>query len=129
MFQTITESKNTCCDDTLIHDDRVRMARAQLVNDDTASQLASTFQALADPTRVRLISALTASDLCVCDLAAVLGMSQSAVSHQLRSLRDLRLVKAHKVGREVVYSLDDAHIADLYQRGLEHIQHTVKNAQ
>ena len=129
MFQTITESQNTCCDDTLIHDDRVRMARAQLVNDDTASQLASTFQALADPTRVRLISALTASDLCVCDLAAVLGMSQSAVSHQLRSLRDLRLVKAHKVGREGVYSLDDAHIADLYQRGLEHIQHTVKNAQ
>ena len=129
MFQTITESQNTYCDDTLIHDDRVRMARAQLVNDDTASQLASTFQALADPTRVRLISALTASDLCVCDLAAVLGMSQSAVSHQLRSLRDLRLVKAHKVGREVVYSLDDAHIADLYQRGLEHIQHTVKNAQ
>lgn len=129
MFQTITESQNTCCDDTLIHDDRVRMARAQLVNDDTASQLASTFQALADPTRVRLISALTASDLCVCDLAAVLGMSQSAVSHQLRSLRDLRLVKAHKVGREVVYSLDDAHIADLYQRGLEHIQHAVKNAQ
>jgi ArsR family transcriptional regulator len=129
MLETITESQTTCCDDTPIHDDQVRLARAKLVDDDTASQLASTFQALADPTRVRLISALTASDLCVCDLAAVLGMSQSAVSHQLRSLRDLRLVKAHKVGREVYYSLDDIHIADLYQRGLEHIQHTAKNDQ
>jgi len=128
MLATVIDPQTTCCEETLIHEDQVRQARAQLVDDATASQLASTFQALAYPTRVRLISALTTSDLCVCDLAAVLGMSQSAVSHQLRSLRDLRLVKAHKLGRVVYYSLDDAHIADLYERGLEHIHHTAHNA-
>jgi DNA-binding transcriptional ArsR family regulator len=129
MVDIAVESQTACCDETLIHDDQVRLARAQLVDDETASQLASTFQALADPTRVRLISILSASDLCVCDLADVLGMSQSAVSHQLRSLRDQRLVRARKMGREVFYSLDDDHIADLYQRGLEHIRHSVKNNQ
>jgi ArsR family transcriptional regulator len=71
-----------------------------------------------------MISILAETELCVYDLAATLGMSQSAVSHQLRLLRDKRLVKARKVGRLVYYSLDDDHIHDLYQRGLEHLAHT-----
>jgi ArsR family transcriptional regulator len=70
-----------------------------------------------------LISALNNAELCVCDLAAVLGMTQSAVSHQLRSLRDLRLVKARRLGREIFYTLDDEHIRELYELGLKHIQH------
>jgi DNA-binding transcriptional ArsR family regulator len=78
---------------------------------------------LSDPTRVRIVSLLRGDELCVCDLAAALDMSQSAVSHQLRTLRDLRLVRWRRVGRQVFYTLDDAHVADLFQRGLEHVVH------
>jgi len=111
------------CEEGLIHEDKVKLAEDGMVDGLNATRLAQTFQALADPSRVRLISALLQTDLCVCDLAAVLGMSQSAVSHQLRSLRDLRLVKVHKEGRVAIYSLDDDHIRELFSRGLEHIQH------
>jgi DNA-binding transcriptional ArsR family regulator len=114
---------STHCEDNFIHIDHVRTAQQDLIDGLTATFLARTFQALSDPTRVRLISALSHTDLCVCDLAAVLGMTQSAISHQLSSLRDLRLVKSHKVGREVFYTLDDEHIRELYQLGLDHIQH------
>ena len=94
-----------------------------LIDDATAAGLAETFQALADPSRVRLISALLDGELCVYDLSALLGMSQSAVSHQLRLLRNLHLVKNRKAGRSVFYSLDDEHIRDLFERGLEHYNH------
>ena len=86
------------CEESFIHEDQVLIAQEHLIDGLTATHLAQTFQALSDPTRVRLISALTNAELCVCDLAAVLGMSQSAVSHQLRSLRDLRLVKSRRAG-------------------------------
>jgi ArsR family transcriptional regulator len=112
------------CEDSFIHEDQVKIAQDHLVDGLTSTYLARTFQALSDPTRVRLISALTHAELCVCDLAAVLGMSQSAVSHQLRSLRDLRLVKSRRVGREIFYTLDDEHIRALYELGLKHIQHS-----
>jgi DNA-binding transcriptional ArsR family regulator len=111
------------CEVNLIHEDQVHAARAGLLEDAAAANLAETFGALADPTRLRIISALSTGELCVCDLAAVLGMSQSAVSHQLRFLRALRLVRGRKEGRIVYYNLDDEHIRDLYQRGLEHIRH------
>jgi len=114
----------TRCEDDFIHIESVRTAQENLIDGLTATFLARTFQALSDPTRIRLISALTRTELCVCDLAALLGMTQSAISHQLGSLRDLRLVKSRKVGREVFYTLDDEHIRELYQLGLDHIQHT-----
>ena len=110
--------------ENIIHEDKVMLARKDLVNNLTAHHLAQTFQALADPSRVRLISALLNTELCVCDLAAVLSMSQSAVSHQLRSLRDLHIVKHRKEGRIVYYALDDDHIRDLFQRGREHVSHS-----
>ena len=96
---------------------------SQIIDDRTAAGLAETFQALADPTRVRIISALMEDELCVYDLAELVGMSQSAVSHQLRILRSLGLVKFRKEGRNVNYSLDDDHIRDLFERGLEHYKH------
>lgn len=111
------------CETSILHEDLIRDARERLVDDSTAVGLAETFQALSDPNRVRLISALIDGELCVCDLAALLGMTQSAVSHQLRLLRNLRLVKFRKEGRVVFYALDDEHIRDLFQRGLEHYQH------
>jgi ArsR family transcriptional regulator, lead/cadmium/zinc/bismuth-responsive transcriptional repressor len=116
------------CLENIIHEDKVILAQQQLVDGLTATHLAETFQALSDPSRVRLISALLETELCVCDLAAVLGMSQSAVSHQLRSLRDLRLVKHRKEGRIVYYSLDDEHIRDLFQRGRDHVTHSGKDS-
>ena len=110
--------------ENIIHEDKVMLARKHLVDPLTSVRLAETFQALSDPSRVRLISALFETELCVCDLAAVLTMSQSAVSHQLRSLRDLHLLKHRKEGRIVYYSLDDEHIRDLFQRGREHVLHS-----
>jgi ArsR family transcriptional regulator, lead/cadmium/zinc/bismuth-responsive transcriptional repressor len=114
------------CEITYIHEDRVEEARQHLMDEKTAMGLAETFQALADPSRVRLISALTEGELCVCDLASLVGMSQSAVSHQLRILRNLHLVKARKEGRIVYYTLDDDHIHDLFLRGLEHYRHSTQ---
>jgi ArsR family transcriptional regulator len=109
------------CEDNYIHEDQVHRAQADLIDGLTATRLAQAFQALSDPSRIRIISALVVTELCVCDLAAVLGMSQSAVSHQLKTLRDLRLVKSHKEGRVVYYSLQDEHIRDLFERGLAHM--------
>ena len=114
---------NDNCAETIIDESRVQQAKQALLSDPDAAQLADTFRALADPTRVRIISVLAHTELCVCDLSATLDMSQSAVSHQLRLLRQMRLVKNRKAGRMVYYSLDDEHIRDLFQRGLEHIQH------
>ncbi len=112
------------CAETIINPQKVEQAQQALLADPAAERLAATFKALADPTRVRIISILAQTELCVCDLAATLEMSQSAVSHQLRLLRKLRLVKGQKTGRMVYYSLDDEHIYDLFQRGLEHIEHS-----
>ncbi len=100
-----------------------RTAKANLIDGRTATRLAETFSALSDPSRVRMISALSHTELCVADLATVLGMTQSAVSHQLRLLRDLRLVRSRRSGRIVFYTLDDEHIHDLFHRGLEHVGH------
>lgn len=113
------------CEETFIHKDRVWAAQTSLIDGLTATRLANTFAALADPTRVRLISALMDEELCVCDLAALLGMTQSATSHQLRILRNLRLVKTRKEGRVVFYELDDVHIRELLKLSLEHIRHPV----
>lgn len=124
MTENQTSPRPLRCEESFIHEDQVLIAQEHLIDGLTATHLAQTFQALSDPTRVRLISALTNAELCVCDLAAVLGMSQSAVSHQLRSLRDLRLVKSRRAGREIFYTLDDDHIRELYELGLKHILHS-----
>ena len=103
--------------------ERVEAAMDGLLNVKTASLLAEAFKALSDPTRVRIISLLIGTELCVCDLAAALGMSQSAVSHQLRILRDRHLVRRRRDGRHVFYGLDDEHVVHLFQRSLEHVTH------
>jgi ArsR family transcriptional regulator len=89
----------------------------------TAIRLAEMFSALSDPTRLRIVSLLSETELCVRDLARELGMSQSAVSHQLRTLRDRRIVRWRRQGRQIFYALDDDHVADLYRRGLDHVTH------
>jgi ArsR family transcriptional regulator len=86
------------------------------------SALTETFRLLGDATRVRILDALSRSELCVSDLARLLGLSESAVSHQLRLLRGVRLVRPRRSGRMVFYSLDDQHIVRLFEQGLEHVQ-------
>ncbi|MEM9015653.1 MAG: metalloregulator ArsR/SmtB family transcription factor [Verrucomicrobiota bacterium] len=89
-----------------------------------SQRMAEFFSVLADPTRLRLISLLSASESCVCDLAENLAVSESAVSHQLRALRNARLVRYRKVGRQVFYRLHDHHIFDLYDTVREHLAET-----
>ena len=119
-----TEDSKLCrCEVDIIHEDLVEKAQKDLVSGLTATRMAELFHAMADPTRVRLLSALTSTELCVCDLSAILGMTQSAISHQLRLLRDLHIVKARKDGRIVYYTMDDDHIHEFIDQAKEHTQH------
>jgi DNA-binding transcriptional ArsR family regulator len=106
------------------HADAARIARAQarLVPPDTATLLADAFRLLGDPTRVRLLDALATGEMCVCDLATLLGHTVSAISHQLRLLRGVRLVRARRAGRMVFYSLDDHHIISLLSQARRHAE-------
>jgi len=103
-------------------------ARALLAGDETYVDLSSLFAALADTTRVKLVHVLLAQELCTCDLAATLGVSESATSQHLRLLRALRLVRSRRAGKVVYHSLDDEHIALLVRVGLVHLGHTVEAA-
>jgi DNA-binding transcriptional ArsR family regulator len=110
------------CDLVQIDLPRVRKLRQSLVAPEAVQGLADTFSALGDPTRVRILDVLSHGELCVCDLAAVLSLSQSAVSHQLRLLRGLRLVRPRRDGRVVFYSLDDQHIMSIFRQTLQHVE-------
>ena len=118
-----SETNLSKCEVDIIHSDLVEKARKDLLDGLTATRVSRLFQAMADPTRIRLLSALFSTELCVCDLAALAGMTQSAISHQLRLLRDWQLVKARKDGRIVYYTLDDEHIHEFIQLAKEHTQH------
>lgn len=98
--------------------------KAGMISGADAERLAEFFKALSDPTRIRLIGALLRQELCVHDLSELLGMGQSAVSHQLRYLRNLRMVKRRKEGKTVYYSLDDSHIHQIFEQTLQHLRHT-----
>src|SRR6266851_2889063 len=95
---------------------------AGLLGESAVLALAETFKVLGDTTRVRILDALSQTELCVQDLADVLGLTQSAVSHQLRLLRSMRLVRTRRDGRHIFYTVDDDHIAKLFKQGLEHVQ-------
>jgi ArsR family transcriptional regulator len=120
--------KDDVCDLVQIDLARVRKLRSELVAPDAVQGLADTFSALGDPTRVRILDVLSHGELCVCDLAAVLGLSQSAVSHQLRLLRGIRLVKPRRDGRIVFYSLDDQHIMSIFKQTLQHVHEGAQGA-
>lgn len=98
--------------------------RRALLTPPTVEVIAETFRVLGDPTRVRILDALSAGDLCVCDIAALVDMSESAVSHQLRWLRTMRLVKPRRAGRQVFYSVDDHHILELLNLASTHVTET-----
>jgi ArsR family transcriptional regulator, lead/cadmium/zinc/bismuth-responsive transcriptional repressor len=99
------------------------------LDQDSAATLADTFRMLGDVTRVRILDTLSRSELCVCDIARQLGLSESAVSHQLRLLRSMRVVRPRRAGRQVFYALDDQHIVGLFAQGLEHVQERAPQGQ
>ncbi|MGH7371074.1 MAG: ArsR/SmtB family transcription factor [Candidatus Methylomirabilales bacterium] len=109
------------CDVPVIHVDKVRVVRDRLLPSGLLQGVAELFKVMGDPTRARIVHALTNEELCVCDLAAVLGMSISAVSHHLRILRNLRLVKFRREGRMIYYSLDDQHVISIFRQGVQHV--------
>ena len=104
-------------------EEAIQVAERELLDPEMAERVAAIFRALSDPTRLRIVSALSHTELSVGDLAELLGMTQSAVSHQFRTLRDMRVVRHRRIGKQVHYTLDDEHIHDLYHRGLDHVEH------
>ncbi|MCG8470934.1 MAG: metalloregulator ArsR/SmtB family transcription factor [Desulfobacterales bacterium] len=109
------------CQTECVHTHVVAQVQEKMQDDELLFHLADLFKALGDSTRVRILHALSFSELCVCDIASLLGMSSSAVSHQLRVLRGQRIVKYRKEGKNVIYSLDDTHVANLMDQGLRHV--------
>lgn len=119
--------KQSCfdaCEELCEHPQLICLSRAQIPDAKTILHLSETFKTLGDPTRIKILHALTNHELCVCDIAAALSMGQSAISHQLRILRSAKLVKYRKEGKSVWYSLDDEHVLLLLHQGLEHIKHS-----
>lgn len=119
--QPLQNEEVPSCDTPLVHLEQVRQVQPEVMSLDQAQQMAEFFSALADPSRLRLMSTLARQELCVCDLAAAVKVSESAVSHQLRILRSQRLVKYRRVGRNVYYSLADNHVMNLYRDVAAHL--------
>lgn len=110
------------CEVHLVDEDAVRTAMTDRATEEEVTYVADLFQILASPTRLRMVEALAGRELCVCDLSAVVGVSESAVSHHLRQMRQMRIVTYRKEGRMAYYRLDDAHIEQLFGTGLEHVR-------
>jgi len=114
-------SINENCEVYCIHPELVRKAKTKELSDKAVLRLSEIFKTMGDPTRLRIINTLLSGEMCVCDLSFVLGMENSAISHQLRILRDRRIVKLRKDGKIAYYSLDDEHVVSLFNEGLTHI--------
>ena len=110
-----------CCDFIHIHKDLVEKVRRELPGEDTLYDLTELFRIFGDSTRIRILYVLFESEMCVCDIAALLGMTQSAISHQLQVLKKSKLVKYRRQGKTVFYSLADAHVRTIIGQGMEHI--------
>jgi len=109
------------CSCDIVHDNIIEIVKQKMPQEEKLYDLAELFKVFGDTTRVKIISALFEAEMCVCDIAELLSMTQSAISHQLRVLRQARLVKHRKEGKVVFYSLDDEHIKTIFNQGLEHI--------
>jgi len=120
----MTNSKNTdICNCNAIHIDVINKVKKVMPEEETLYDLAELFKVFGDTTRIKILHALFESEMCVCDIAVLLGMKQSAISHQLRVLRQARIVKFRKEGKVVYYSLDDDHVKNIFEQGFIHINH------
>lgn len=120
-----TEAINDVCEIEFVDAEKVKILRQKMKPAEAVTLLADTFRLLGDPTRVRIVFALAKEELCVCDIANLLGVSQSAVSHSLRTLRQMKLVRFRRVGKIAYYTLDDDHIANLLDEGFRHVEELV----
>ncbi len=110
-----------CCDFIHVHEDVVEQVRQRMPGEDALYDLTELFRIFGDSTRVRILYVLLESEMCVCDLAMLLGMTQSAISHQLRALKNARLVRSRREGKTVFYTLADDHVKTILDQGLEHV--------
>lgn len=111
-----------CCDFYQVHDDVVKAVREKMPEEDELYDLAEIFKVFGDSTRIKILYVLFEAEMCVCDIAQLLNMTQSAISHQLRILKQSRLVKSRRDGKAVFYSLADGHVRSIINQGLEHIE-------
>ena len=117
-------SKNEfICDCNIIHQDVVKSTLEQMIDNNLLINVSDFFKILGDVTRAKILFALDKNEMCVCDIANVLNMTKSSISHQLSTLRESGIVKCRKVGKEVFYALDDEHVKQVFEIGIEHIQH------
>ncbi len=111
-----------CSEYMHLHEDIIERVYKATPNDDTLLNLSELFKIFGDNTRIRILYALSVSEMCVCDLAKVLGMTQSAISHQLRILKQAQLIKYRRDGKTIFYSLADDHVSTIINQGMEHVQ-------
>jgi ArsR family transcriptional regulator len=109
------------CDALTIHEDVIKDVQAQIINENMSEKLSKFFKAIADPTRMKILYALRFNELCVCDISIILNMNQSAISHQLKTLKENNLVKSRKDGKTRFYQLADQHVHDLFALSLTHL--------
>ena len=107
----------------MVHKEMVEDTLSKMPKTETLNNLADFFKIMGDPTRCKLLFALLQNEMCVCDLANVLSMTKSSISHQLSKMKDVGIVKCRKSGKTVYYSLDDEHISEIFEVGIEHINH------
>ena len=111
-----------CCEQQEVHEELLSIVREQMPKEETLYDLSELFKVFGDSTRIRILFVLFEAEVCVCDLAAALGMTQSAVSHQLKILKQNKLVKARREGKSIFYSLADSHVRTIIDQGLEHVE-------
>ena len=111
-----------CCDVICVHEDMIQKVKKLLPEEELIKELADFYKVFGDATRLKILCVLLESEMCVCDLAELLEMTQSAISHQLRVLKQMKLVKNRREGKTVYYSLADGHIQNIISQGMEHIQ-------
>lgn len=111
-----------CCETTEVHADRLKLVKEQMPEEDVLYDLAELFKVFGDSTRIRILFVLFETEVCVCDLAEALNMTQSAISHQLRILKQNKLVKSRREGKSIFYSLADEHVKTIIAQGMEHVE-------
>ena len=123
----IYSTKGRCVEvESLSREEAIDRAKINILEAETIDSLSKLFKVLGDPTRIKILWALNVHDLCVLDICEVLGMTKSAVSHQLGTLKEAKLVKARREGKEVYYSLDDEHVKEIFETGIVHVSHRCK---
>jgi len=117
----MAENENLACDLMHVHEEIVQRVRLEMPSEDVLFDLSELFKVFGDSTRIRILNCLFASEMCVCDIATLLNMTQSAISHQLSVLKKNKLVKSRREGKTVFYSLADSHVRAILDQGVEHV--------